>query len=346
MTRVRAVLVVAAVVAVLAELGTAPVAPARADAGSPKLYYTTNFPAELKVAPYSVNGDRLRVGSISVVAKLPAADGLAMAPDGDLLVGGGKTGMVFKVNPASGAFKAVPSGSPVAFHVSVSPDGTTAWTAGLPGPASRIPLNPFGPGKPAVLKGDDPNVTTIGFTPNGAFYTASTSFGSGTFGTLDVATLTTKQYRSDLRGAHGFSYDAFTKNLLLFGSFAILQVDPTNPSQIISERDISRMAFDQGVADGHGHLLAASNTGDVVFIDYSSTGLVGDRHDLLSRAFLDTNLDDLLPVNPPAVASAASSTSSSKNKKVVILLVVVIVIIGGVVAVRARGAGARRGRQR
>jgi hypothetical protein len=327
----------------------APAAAAPPPAPRPQLFYTVNSPAQLKVAAYATVDGQIEVGTTRVVANLPAADGLAFAPDGDLLVGGAKTGKIFKVNPKTGAVTSVPSGIATAFHVTVSPDGSKAWTAGLPGTLASVPLKPFGPGTPEPLHGDDRAITTVGFAPGRTFYTASNSLGSGNFGTVDLATLRTTRLQTDLRGAHGFTYDPFSKDILLFGSFAVVQIDPAQPQSVVSLQPVPDMAFDQGVADGLGHVLAASNTGFVVLFDYSASGVIGDKSTTVSKAFLDTNLDDIAPQGQLTVTAAPANGGWRLTSKALLLLVLLVVlVIGGVVWFRAREAKApvQRGQPR
>jgi hypothetical protein len=328
----------------------APAAPA------PRLFYTTNYPAALKVVNYSTSGDQLRVGSIKVVASLPGADGLGVASDGHLIVGGAATSKVFDIDPSTGHVQTVTAfpNAPAAYHITVSPDGSTAYTAGLPGQLGTVPLRPFGPGKAVNVKGDDTKITTVGFTPFGAFYTSSSGFGTGSFGTLDLATMTTKRVFANLRGAHGMSYDPYTKDLFLFGSFAIVQVDPRailQPSPdhsnvIVSQRTIENMAFDQGLADGHGHLLVASNNGTVYFVDYAATGLISTAT-ALSHNFLDTNLDDIATVtlaSPPVAAKPAAHKSSSGTSLIVVIGLIVVVVVGVGLVIRSRRTQSQTGR--
>ena len=117
------------------------------------------------MADYSVSGDVLQIGTIRTVATLPGADGVGLAPDGDVIVGGAGTGNVFKINPKTGAVLTAPAfpGSTAAFHITTSRDGSDAWTSGLPGQLAMVPLKPFGPGQAVSLKGDDPGVTTVAF---------------------------------------------------------------------------------------------------------------------------------------------------------------------------------------
>jgi hypothetical protein len=339
---------IAVAVAVLA----APASAAPPPPPQPRLFYTVNSPPQLKVVAYAAAGSQIQVGTSRVVANLPAADGLAFAPDGDLLVGGAKTGNIFKVNPTTGGVVSMPSGIATAFHVTVSPDGSKAWTAGLPGTLASVPLKPFGPGVAEPLQGDDRAITTVGFAPQGTFYTASTSFGSGNFGSIDLSKLRTKRIQPDLRGAHGFTYDSFSKDILLFGSFTVVQIDPAHPDSVVSLAPVANMAFDQGVADGQGHVLAASNTGYVVLFDYSATGVIGDKSTKVSKAFLDTNLDDIAPQGQLTVAAATVAGAGGSTKKALFVLVFLVVLaVLGVIVVRSRSAmgeaqqGKRRGRR-
>jgi hypothetical protein len=48
--------------------------------------------------------------------------------------------------------------------------------------------------------------------------------------------------------------------------------------------------------DGQGHLFVANNDGNMLFIDYSSSGLVGDMSNVISKNFLAGSLDDLAPL--------------------------------------------------
>ena len=318
---------------------------------TPELYYTTNHPPALKVADYSIGGDLLQISNIRTVATLPGADGLAIAPDGDVLVGGGGSGKVYKVDPQTGSYQTESAypGATAAYHVSTSSDGSHAWTAGLPGTLASLPLSPFGTGTAVPVQGDDGLLTTVAFTPAGTFYTSGNSLGSGNFGTLDLASGTTHRVLTNQRGAHGISYDPYTKDLFLFGSFNIVQIDPlaiTQPGPDHAEvelslRTVGNVAFDQGVADGAGHLLVASNTGEVWFFDYSATGLIGSAKGVLfSRAFLDTNLDDIIAIRPrsSAAGSAASSSSksSSKKKLLIVVLAVIVLAVLGFLVIRSR----------
>ncbi|MEZ6191398.1 MAG: hypothetical protein R3C45_08930 [Phycisphaerales bacterium] len=152
-------------------------------------------------------------------------------------------------------------------------------------------------------------------------------------------------------GAHSFAYDAATGDVILFGDHTILQIDvttdPLNPT-IKSTRDLSAelnaltnsllldiqvtspistllsnfevanliglelRVMDQGSVDGDMHLVAAVNSGHLVFIDYSATGLVEDGTLALDGGllpFLDLYLDDIVPLSGAgSIPEPASAT--------------------------------------
>ncbi|MBV8162519.1 MAG: hypothetical protein JO265_16495 [Acidimicrobiia bacterium] len=317
---------------------TAGVVGAAAQTGTPasgQLSYTTFSPPTVKRLTFSYDGSTFTLGSREVLAALPAADGIVFSPDGHLLVGGGTTG-IFQVDPTSGAVQSARPGGPGAWHVSVDPSGTKAWAAGLPGPLSEVPLTPFGNGVARPLTGDDPSVTSVGFAQGKAFYTASDPAGSGSFGEIDLASFHTTRLLADLRGAHGMTFDPSTGDLLLFGSTDIVQIDPVNPRVVAASRTFPGLRLDQGTVDGHGHLFAASNTGELLFIDYSRTGHIDDSRDTVQRIFVDPNLDDLAPLTGPGANVHHASGSR---------LVPALVAAVGAAAALAAGWAVRRRRR-
>lgn len=334
-------------------LASAPLASAATPADPPVLYFTTFRPAALKSATYSLSGSKLVIGLPKVVASLPGADGLAWTSDGDLLVGGEGSGLLSKVHLADGSVQSAPAGVAAAEQVNIWPDGTHAYTAGLPGDLASVPLKPLGPGTKIPLTGDDTAVTAIGFTPKGTFYTTGDRKGNGNFGQFDVATGTTRRTLPGLRGAHGFIFDPFTGDIFLVGSFVIEQVDPANPSRVLSELDVPGMVFDQGLADGHGHLLVTSNTSDIVYINYAATRLVVNAKVVKSTAYIDANLD-AVAIAPSllaaggigAVSSTASAplvvTTKTDNKKVFVAILVGAVLLIALALRFAKGAGRPR----
>ena len=306
--------------------------PAAAQTGD-RLYYTTFDPPRVKSVPFTLSGSSLQVGDAEVIAEPPGADGIVFAPDGSLMVGGAASGRIFRIDPDTGQMESVEAGGGVAYHVSVDPNGRRLWTGGLPGSLSEVPL-PLAPGVERPLRGDDTEITSIGFAGNSAFYTSSTYEGFGNFGRIDLGTLTTSRLLRGLRGAHGITFDPYTGNLFLVGGFAIVQIDPANPGTIRSQRLVPEMRFDQGSADGKGRLFVASNTGHLVVVDFSSTRLVGDANNVVVKAFLDENLDDLAPLT--GLGAPADDGESSNAGLLVAGAGAVVLAVGLVVFFRRR----------
>jgi hypothetical protein len=301
-----------------------------------ELFYTTYEPPAVKKVSFTYDSEGFRIDDRVLITRLPGADGIVFAPDGDLLVGGGNTGMVFKVDPESGDVESVRSGTTTAFHVTVDPSGTRAWTAGLPGALAEVPLEPFAGGTARPLTGDDPFITAIGFALGKAFYTASDPNGGGQFGRIDLDAFSTERLMTDLRGAHGITFDEFTGSLFLFGSFSILQIDSGNPGVIAARRDIPGMRFDQGTVDGRGHMFVADNGGNLAFIDYSATRKVDDTRNRVETRFLDPALDDLAPLTGPGARPPAEDES---NTTLYLLIgAAVVIVVAAAVAVRRRRA--------
>jgi len=233
------------------------------------------------------------------IACTPNADGLIFTPDGDLLVGG-MADVVYKVNPETGKFSSVKAGGPPAYHAMLDPTQTQAWVSGIPGLIASIPLNPFADGTAHALVGDDRAITHMAWDHAGnAFYTTSGSGGHGHFGRIDLTTFTTTRLLQNLPGAHGMTFDPFTRNLILFGANHITQISPGPPPRIVSGLVLGDYQFDQGSVDGKGHIFVASNTGHLAFVDYSATGKVGHQRNFKSVQHLMKGLDDIAPLIGP-----------------------------------------------
>ena len=253
----------------------------------------------VKKTTYSYNGPgTFTLGPVVPVADTVGADGVVRVPDGDLVVGG-QGDRVHKVNPLTGDVTTVTAGGVAAFHVALDPDLQRVWTSGIPGFLAEVPLNPFANGTARALAGDDLRVTHVAFNFTGqGYYTASDAAGlTGSFGRIDLAAFTTSRLLSNISGFHGMDFDPWTGHLITFGDAHILQIEPSTGA-IFSDLDLSPLGvplqLDQGFADGEGHLFVASNTGDLVFLDYRASGNVADPTNHLVVTFLETSLDDLV----------------------------------------------------
>lgn len=262
---------------------------------------------------YSYDGNtQFTLGTPAGVATTPGADGIVFQPGSatNLLVGGQSTGKVFVVNSGTGSFTGVDSGISADYHLTVGPTGTHVYTAGLPGTLTELAANPLGTGTPLTLTGDDTQITELAFVPgmsNMAFYTSSGSGGNGNFGELNLRTMVTTRLMANLPAAHGIIFDPYTGDLILSGANEIAQIDPNNPSVILSSYtdQTSNTQFDQAAVDGAGHLFVASNNdGNMLFMDYSHSRLVGSPG-FETEQFLARSLDDLVNQLPEVPFTAA-----------------------------------------
>jgi hypothetical protein len=231
------------------------------------------------------------------IASTPGADGIVLNPNNGRLLIGGQGNAVHEVDPVTGTFTTATPGVS-AFHLAVDPSKEVVWASGIPGALSMLDINPglSGPGIVLGLSGDDTAITSLAFTPSdGVFYTASGSGGFGNFGSINLTTGVTTRFLSSVPAAHGMQFDPFTGDLILVGSNQITQID-TVTHAVISTGTFAGMAFDQGAVDGLGHAFIASNTGHLLFLDYSTTGLVGAAGNFAVTPFLASALDDVAPL--------------------------------------------------
>jgi hypothetical protein len=298
--------------------------PARAGPVNGTLYYTTFSGTEREHSvDFSYNGSNsFSLSNNKNIAATPGGDGLVFTTDGQLAVGG-QGNAVFKVNPTNGSFTTLSAGNTSAFHMMATPDGHIL-SSGIPGTPAVYPGNLSSGGVALRFTGGtDQFVDTISFDSQGhAFYTSSGGGGNGAFGriTLDLTnhTYSTQRLIDPLPAAHGMAFDPFTNDLILFGGNHITQINPTTGS-ILSDLTLSLgSSFDQGTVDGKGHIFAANNGGDLAFIDYSATGLVGAASNLtpgapknfIATPFLADFLDDVAPLIGPGAAAATPEPSS------------------------------------
>jgi hypothetical protein len=291
-------------------------APVQATSFTGTIYYTrsSGTPNVNSVSfSYDDVAKSLSLGAHTPVATTPGADGIIFAPNGNLLVGGQGTNNVFQVNPTTGTFTSA-SAAANSFHLALDPSGQSVWTSSFEGSLVNVPLNPFG-SAPTVhtLSGGDTGITTLAFVPGVAnFYVNGNPNNGGNFGTINLSTFTTTRILTGLNGGHGMFYDSFTGDLILGGGGRIVQIDPTNPSVILSALTIGG-SIDQLSVDGKGHLFAADADGGLIFVDYAASKLVGTPT-FSSETSGFPNIDDLAPLSglgsvpePATLTMAATS---------------------------------------
>ena len=256
---------------------------------------------------FAFDGVTLTADPVDTITTLPTAADVLLAPDGDLIVGGQGVycgGCIHKVNIATGTYETRIAGNNNN-ALAIDPTGTIVYAGWIGTDPSEVPIAPFGDGVVRTVMGDDPTITSLAFTPShGVFYTTGGG-GAGDFGQLTLgATYTTDRTLINVP-ATSVHYDPFSQSLIVSGGGMCIQVDPANPSVIVSSRnDAPTENYIELQPDGHGHLIGNRNVADgaLVIIDYSASGLIGDPSTVIAVAALPgvTGLSGGVALAPPA----------------------------------------------
>ena len=288
------------------------------------LYFTTfNGPSvdRLHSVAFSYNssGNAINFGAATNIFTDQGigADGIIFANDGKTLLIGGQNAAIYHVDPGNGhVLNTLGTGGVDVFHIALSPAGNTVYGGGSEAGSAGlavVPTNPYGNGIAEAISGSNSIITGIAFDKNGdAFYTASPAGGFGNFGTIsNLSTFPVTHALVALTAAHGITYDPFTNDFVLVGGNEIAQVDTSG--HVVSDRFFGGYgaAFDQASVDGQGHLFVTNNDGNLLFVDYSSSGLIGDSSDFTSKHFLADSLDDIAPLVGPGGGGLAATPEPS-----------------------------------
>lgn len=268
------------------------------------LYFTTFSGADrVHDVSFNFNGASFGLGSVVNIAggNGIGADGLVFTADNNLAVGG-QGNAVYKVDPNGvNPTTSVTAGGTDAYHMMVAPDGSI-WSSGIPGTPASYNANATVNGTAHTIHnvaGGVVNLDSISWNTadaTKAFYTSSGAAGNGTFGKLDLSTMIATPLLTSLPAAHGMTFDAYTGDLILFGANHVTQIDPLTGLVVHDATFSASETFDQGTSDGKGHLYIASNSGDLLFLDISTSMNVA-APDYSSTQFLASSLDDVAPLS-------------------------------------------------
>jgi hypothetical protein len=275
------------------------------------LYYTT-FAGGTNVhsVNYSYNGTSIVYSSNVGITGVTGADGILFAPDGNLLVAGQGANHITELTTAGVVLGTVAAGTG-SYHMALSSDASNAtlfnlWngpgsggsdpisavtlTGGsIVGAASGVPYTIVGTGSHDVrgLVYDPANSTWYyGTAPDGA---------AGDFGTVSFSgTTATLTLIASGKFAHGLTYDSFASTIIFSSQNVITQYNP-GTGTFTDLPSIPDGNYDQSAVDGNGHLFVASNSGDLVFVDYSSGGFASPV--FTDAQFLAASLDDIAPLS-------------------------------------------------
>jgi hypothetical protein len=252
------------------------------------------------------------LSNITNIASTNGADGIIFSTNGNLLVGGQNSGLVHEVTTAGAIPNSRPTGTGQSFHLALNapnaqnPHGSVVWSTGIPGTLSSLPLTGgalLTNGTPHTITnplGQTVVITSLAFDSAGnAYFTSSGSGGNGSFGTINLTTFVATTTMTNVPAAHGMVFDPFSGDLILFGDGHISQIDLSNLTALESDLAIAGVNFDQGTADGQGHIFAADNNGQLFFLDYSSASLINHPSTYVDGDFLAEFLDDIAPLVGP-----------------------------------------------
>src|SRR6185369_9438494 len=160
------------------------------------------------------------------------------------------------------------------------------WSGWFSNNLGEIPLTPFGNGVSHQVTGDDSDILTLAFAPDGTVYYTS---GAANVGAINLNTFVTHRYLTNVPAAHGTAYDAYSNTVVLYGGSHVTQLDPVTLA-IVSDLDVGQFGvqLDQGGVDGQGHLFVGDNLGHLLFVDYAASGRVGTPGNFVAAPFLDS----------------------------------------------------------
>ena len=305
---------------------------AKADTANGNLFFTTFSGGEnVWNVSYNFNGTAFTLGTPTGIAATNGADGLLLAPDGNLIIAGQGTDLLHEITTTGTPVNTFGAGTG-AFHMALSSNAGNAtlytlWNGPFSGGSTAIAATVLSGGglsvagtpytvSCAVPGGCSTDVRGVIFDPvNGKwYYSTAPDGGSGTFGIVvfnDVThTATLTQLLSGVF-AHGVSFDPFTHDIIMNSAGTIQQYDPTTNTIVSSLTGVGN--FDQAAEDGKGHLFVASNSGLLEFVDYDTTGLIGSAGNFTAEPFLKGSLDDIAPL------SGAGSTATPEPSSLMLL---------------------------
>jgi hypothetical protein len=309
---------------------------ARADSANGTLWYTTFGPNHIGTVNYSYDGvSTFTLSGNTTIANPTGADGILFAPDGHLIVSGQNAQSPPNLHEytTAGVFVTDKSAGDVgtgmgSYHMALSSNANNAilyntWNGPGTGPTSISATVLSGGGLSvngtnyavsiALGHTGSTDVRGLAFDPiNNKWYygTAGDGLKNGDFGTvvfdntLHTAILT-PILPNNVQPSHGLSFDPFTNTVIMNSADTISQFDPVSGT-IVSSVVFSGQQFDQAAEDGKGHLFAASNFGNLAFVDYdNATGgggvshFIGGSGNFTNIQFLASTLDDIAPLSGP-----------------------------------------------
>lgn len=294
---------------------------AHADATTGTLYYTTFNPDgaangvfNVWKVNYNYNGATFSLSSNSGIALTNGADGLLFAPNGNLVIAGQGSDALHEITTGGAAVSTFGAGTG-AYHLALSGNASNAtlytlWNGPGSGGSTSIAATVLSGGGLAangtpytvvcaVPGSCSTDVRGLVYDPKNStwYYGTAPDGGAGQFGSVAFNNVTHTATLTVLNNnlyAHGLTYDPFSGDVIVNSAGYVQQVDGSG--NVLSSLFFVGQQLDQAAADGQGHLFVASNFGNLVFVDYDASGLIGTPT-ATAVQFLNSNLDDIAPLS-------------------------------------------------
>ena len=285
---------------------------AHAGATSGTLYYTTFGVSQGNTVfslDYNYNGlNSFSVSNNTPLALTNGADGIVIAPNGNLIVSGQSNNNLTELTTGGAIVNTVnPGGQSYHLALSSSAPNATLYNTGNGGCGSNcisaVTLSGGGLVSNGVAynvvnpDGFSTDVRALAFNPinHTWYYDTGADDGQGDFGTVTFSgtTATLKRLNFNL-WAHGMVFDSFTGDMIVNSGNVVEQVDANGNVLSTYTGPGGDTEYDQPAIDGLGHLFVASNDGNMTFIDYAASGLIG-ANIYNTSVFVNAFLDDITP---------------------------------------------------
>ena len=280
------------------------------------LYYTVNLGTpNVNSVQYNYDETQVVLSGNQALGSTTGADGLLFLPDGNLAIGGQHHNLVTELTK-SGSSITTATVFNGAYHLALSGDtvNSTLFTMANSDTnghninsvnLSSGGLVPSGPITQYTLSCDgassgcstDVRGLILNEKTGVWYYGTAPDNGAGDFGSVTFTGTTASLHRL-VTGvyAHGLTWDPYTQSIIVSSDHYIQQIAANG--SIIGEynNNTSGIEYDQTSSDGKGHLFAASNNGDLTFIDFSGQSSISN-FGYENTQFLANNLDDIQPLS-------------------------------------------------
>jgi hypothetical protein len=221
---------------------------------------------------------KLTFGAPVNLLRVREADEIIRLPNGKVLTSAPNFQSVFRANLVGGLSETWKDRWERPSALNMDPALDKVWVAdNLTGRLFTLPADSLVQATEAAVTGDDTKVMVLTFRSAGEAWYGNSTFQEGSnFGFINPKTLVTQRLLHYPDPIKALRWDKFSDDVFICAGRKISQFDPTS-GRIVSEREYATdTQFRSCLVDGEGHLFVAEWKGEIYFIDYSGSGLIGD----------------------------------------------------------------------